>query len=203
MAEERTSGEGFLYTRGGDAGDTGLLGGERVPKWDLQPEAYGAIDEATSALGLARALGDDAEVRDAILAAQRDLYRIMAELATGAGVEVDPAFRTTPSHVAALEERTDAFGARITLGREFVVPGETAAGAALDVARTIVRRAERQTARLAHERGIGGGDTLAYLNRLSSLLFVLARYDEQTHGRLATAAKDAIAPKRTVRRRRS
>lgn len=203
MPDERPPAEGFLYTRGGDEGDTGLLGGERVPKWDLQPEAYGAIDEATSALGLARALTDDTEVRETLLHAQRDLYRIMAELATGRDVEVDPAFRTTPEHVTALEQRTDAFGARISLGREFVVPGETPTGAALDLARTIVRRAERDTARLVHDRGIGGGATLAYLNRLSSLLFVLARYDEQARGQRAASARATTDAKRTVRRRRS
>ncbi len=131
----------------------------------------------------------------------RQLYRIMAELATAPGVEVDPTFRTSDGDVRELEDRTDAFGARITLGREFVLPGETPAGAALDLARTIVRRAERGVARLAHERGIGGGATLAYINRLSSLLFVLARFDEQTQGRRAAAAKTSAAPSRSVRRK--
>lgn len=201
MTAEKEGG-GFLYTGAGDEGETGLLGGQRVPKWDLQPEAYGSLDEASSALGLARALAAQPETKDALLAAQRRLYLIMAELATAAGVEVDPAFRTAPADVRHIEALTDSFGARITLGREFVLPGETAAGAALDLARTIVRRAERDTARLAHERGIGGGATLAYLNRLSSLLFVLARFDEQAQGRKARAAKAADAPKRIVRRKR-
>jgi cob(I)alamin adenosyltransferase len=200
--EQAPSGAGFLYTRAGDGGDTGLLGGERVPKWDLQPEAYGALDEASSALGLARALAAQPETKDSLLRAQRRLYQIMAELATGRGVEVDPAFRTTDEHVRELEAETDGFGARITLGREFVLPGETVAGGALDLARTIVRRAEREVARLAHERGIGGGATLAYLNRLSSLLFVLARFDEQAQGRTARSARQDGTAKRSVRRKR-
>ena len=201
MSEQKQS-RGFLYTGGGDEGDTALLGGSRVPKWDLQPQAYGALDEASSALGLARALTDLPETKDALVRAQRQLYRIMTELATGAGVEVDPAFLTTADDVTVLEEEIDRFGRDLQLGREFVLPGETPAGAAMDLARTVVRRGEREVARLARERGIGGGATLAYVNRLSSLLFVLARFDEQAQGRRAPASKSAATPGGSVRRKR-
>lgn len=201
VTEQQHESRGFLYTGTGDEGQTALLGGVRVPKWDLQPEAYGALDEASSALGLARALAAQQETKDALIAAQRQLYRIMTELATGAGVEVDPAYRTTGDTVAEIEASIDRFGAAVQLGREFVLPGETPAGAAMDLARTIVRRAEREVARLAHERGLGGGATLAYINRLSSLLFVLARLDEQSQGRRAPASR--TSPGRAVRRKKA
>ncbi|HWO94577.1 MAG TPA: cob(I)yrinic acid a,c-diamide adenosyltransferase [Dehalococcoidia bacterium] len=191
----------LLYTGKGDAGETGLLGGERVPKWDVQPQAYGAIDEASSAIGLARALASSEETKEALVAAQRALYRIMAELATSPEVELDADMRISEADVRQLEAQTDAFGARVSLGREFVLPGETTAGAALDLARTTVRRAEREAARLAHERGIGGAAVLAYVNRLSSLLFVLERFEDQLQGREARPARIAGQPKRTARNR--
>ncbi len=194
--------EGILYTRAGDQGETGLLGGERVPKWDLQPQALGALDEASSALGLARALSTRAETKEALLAAQRRLYAIMAELATGPGVEVDPAFQTSAEDVRQLEAQIDAAGSKVALGREFVLPGEIVAGAALDLARAVVRRAEREVTRLSHERGIGGGPTMAYLNRLSSLLFVLARFEERAQGRRAPSAKGSGGQRGVIRRKR-
>ena len=200
MSERKS--RGFLYTGSGDEGDTALLGGSRVPKWDLQPQAYGALDEASSALGLARSLTDRPETKEALVRAQRQLYRIMTELANGAGVEVEPVYLTKQGDVTALEEEIDRFGQDLQLSREFVLPGETPAGAAMDLARTIVRRGEREVARLARERGIGGGATLAYINRLSSLLFVLARFDEQAQGRRAPASKGAATPGGSVRRKR-
>lgn len=200
MSEQKS--RGFLYTGSGDEGNTALLGGSRVPKWELQPQAYGALDEASSALGMARALTDRPETKEALVRAQRQLYRIMTELATGTGVEVKPAFLTTEGDVTALEEEIDRFGRDLQLGREFVLPGETSAGAAMDLARTIVRRGEREVARLARERGIGAGATLAYINRLSSLLFVLARYDEQAQGQRAPASNGAATPGGSVRRKR-
>ncbi len=172
-----------VTTRTGDDGYTSLLGRERVPKWHPRPDAYGTLDEATSALGLARALTSQQAVKDDILGLQRELYFLMAELATGPEEYERSPFKTTPEHVLALEQRIDALKERVKIGREFIIPGETAAGAALDLARTIVRRGERLVARLLHDGEISNRDVLRYLNRLSDLLFVLARYEESLRGR--------------------
>ncbi|RMF33542.1 MAG: cob(I)yrinic acid a,c-diamide adenosyltransferase [Chloroflexi bacterium] len=169
---------GTFYTRTGDDGYTGLLGAERVPKYHPRPEAYGTVDEASAALGMARATATVERTRRVLLTVQRHLYHLMAELA--ATPEAAPRFRQIgDEQVAWLEETTDALTSAIALPREFVVPGESLAGAALDLARTIVRRAERRVARLVHEGQVENDALLRYLNRLSSLLFVLARYEDQ------------------------
>ncbi len=128
---------------------TSLIGGARVAKYDPRPEAYGTLDEASAALGLARATATMPEVRAAILEMQRALYRLMAELATVEGKT--SAYEMTEADVARVEELTNDFTARVPVQREFVVPGDTVAGAALDVARTVVRRGERLATRLVHE----------------------------------------------------
>ena len=168
-------------TTPGDSGDTDLLGGARVPKWDLRPETYSTLDEATSALGLARALATELAVREAIHEVQQDLYELMAELAAPVEDEARLGFRVTDEHVAKLERRLEEAKSRVTIGNRFIIPGATVPGAALDLARTIVRRAERDAARLAHEGGVANPAILRYLNRLSDLVFVLARVEE--HGR--------------------
>ncbi|MGI8573907.1 MAG: cob(I)yrinic acid a,c-diamide adenosyltransferase [Egibacteraceae bacterium] len=167
-----------VYTKRGDDGTTGLLYGGRVSKDDLRTEAYGTTDEAVSALGLARAAVDDGEWSDAILAVQRELFVVGAELAT------DPASadrlrpgesRVTDEMVDELERRIDALIERFPLPQEFVVPGESPAGAWLDLGRSVVRRAERQVVRLLREGHTDRTAPLRYLNRLSDYLFVLAR----------------------------
>ncbi len=178
-----------IYTGRGDEGYTSLIGGERVPKYDPRPEAYGTLDEASAALGLARATATAAEVRAAILEMQRALYRLMAELATVEGKT--STYEMTAADVARVEELTNDFTARVPVQREFVVPGDTVPGAALDVARTVVRRGERLATRLVHEGHVANPHVLGFLNRLSSLLFILGRYeDTRATGHASTVAKD-------------
>ena len=177
-----------VTTRTGDDGYTGLLGGGRVPKWDPRPETFGTLDEATSALGLARATADDPEVVATIEEAQRDLYLLMAELATPAEHYERVGYRITEEHVAKVEARAEAFKARVEIGTVFILPGGSLPGAALDLARAIVRRGERMAARLYLERTIVNAEVLRYLNRLSDLLFVLARFEE--HGRSEAAKRE-------------
>jgi cob(I)alamin adenosyltransferase len=174
-----------IYTRKGDTGTTGLLfGGGRVSKADLRTDAYGTTDEAVSALGLARAaIGNatdrtEARLGELVIRLQRELFVVGAELAT----HVERRTRLTPGTslvtadmVEALEGEIDALEVDHPMPAEFVLPGETMAGAALDMARTAIRRAERRSVALAEEGGLPDSLVLAYLNRLADLLFVMAR----------------------------
>ncbi len=175
-----------VTTRRGDDGTTGVIGPRRIRKDHPRIELLGALDEAVSALGLARSLTGDPEVRDVVETVQRDLYRLMAMVSTVRG---EPPARIVPADVARLEELQDRLRKAVAIAPSFVVPGATTAGAAVDLARAIVRRAERRAttliARLDGETAI-----LPYLNRCSDLLFVLARYDE---------ARQGIEPPRQVR----
>jgi len=169
------------YTATGDDGYTGLLGRERVPKYAARPSAYGAVDEASAALGLARAQALDQRVRAALVAAQRDLYKMMSDLATLPEAATRPPW-LPEERLAWLERSTDEFGAEVDMPRDFIVPGDSVAGGALDLARTIVRRAERHVAYLTHQGELRSDTPLRYLNRLSSLLFVLARIEDKASG---------------------
>jgi cob(I)alamin adenosyltransferase len=170
-----------LYTGKGDDGTTGLLFGGRVPKDSERPRAVGAVDEAQAVIGLARALADDGDDIDhALTQVCRDLWVLMAELATlpeNQSKLVDGQTRVTAEMVAALEALVDDLGARFEAPSQFVVPGQTPLAAQLDVARTVVRRAERDAVAAA----VTGSHALAYLNRLSSLLWVQARWVEGAH----------------------
>jgi cob(I)alamin adenosyltransferase len=171
-----------FYTGRGDDGTTMLWRGrQRVPKYDLQPEAYGTVDEAQAALGLARALAQRPRTREMLLQAQRDLHVLMAELALAPEAEQRP--EPFPAErVAGLEEFLAELAPEVARPEGFVVPGDSAAGAALDLARTVVRRAERVVTRLVHERHFASAQAVPYLNRLSSLLFVLARAEDAAGG---------------------
>ncbi|MDP9329743.1 MAG: cob(I)yrinic acid a,c-diamide adenosyltransferase [Actinomycetota bacterium] len=168
-----------IYTKTGDDGTTGLLYGGRVPKDDLATEAYGTTDEAVAALGVARALCDDEAMRTDILALQRELFVVGADLATNpkkrkkleAGVSL-----VTDKMVARLERRIDDLVTARPLPEVFVVPGANPTSAALDVARSVVRRAERQVVAMERAQREVNPDVRRYLNRLSDLLFVLARW---------------------------
>ncbi len=149
-----------------------------MPKWDPRPETFGTLDEATSALGLARALATEPAVREAIHGLQKDLYLLMAELATPPENYQKLGFRVTEEHVVGVDRQLEAFKGRVEIGNVFIIPGASPAGAALDLARTIVRRGERAAARLFHDGTIANAEVLRYLNRLSDLLFVLARFEE-------------------------
>lgn len=169
-----------IYTRRGDDGSTGLFYGGRVPKDHTGPEAYGAVDEAVAALGVARAAADDGLAAE-ILSVQRDLFVVGAELATGvaARAKLEPGIsRATDTMVESLEQRIDAVEDRVGMPTEFVVPGGSVTAAALDVARTVVRRAERRA--VAHLRAaeIDDSAVVRYLNRLADYLYMLARSEE-------------------------
>lgn len=167
-----------IYTRTGDDGTTGLFFGGRVGKADLRPAAYGDVDEAQSAIGLARAFAaDHGELGDVLLGLERDLWVLMAELATAPEnrhkLEAG-ATRVTPEMVGALESTIDDVSARFDPPTEFVVPGGSVVSAQLDVARTVVRRAERSAVLV----GDDDSQVVAYLNRLSDLLWTLARWQD-------------------------
>jgi cob(I)alamin adenosyltransferase len=171
-----------ITTGHGDGGETGLLYGGRVAKDDLHTEAYGSLDEAISALGLARSLTDSPERAARILALQRELFVVGAELATGSGhrADLERHFNVvTQAMTDALEDEIHDLEARVPLPGGFVIPGGTPVGAALDVARTLVRRAERRAVSLQREGGVENAEVLRYLNRCSDLLFMLAREAEQ------------------------
>jgi len=167
-----------VYTRTGDDGTTGLLYGGRVRKDSELPTAYGAVDEAQAVLGLVRAeAGPGTELADVIVAIERDLYVLMAELATlpENRSKLKPGTSAvTEAMVTALERQIDATSERFEPPTEFVVPGETKVAALLDVARTVVRRAERHALVAAPSPSL----TVTYLNRLSDLLWTLARWQE-------------------------
>jgi cob(I)alamin adenosyltransferase len=167
-----------VTTRAGDEGYTDLLGSGRVPKYHRRVESFGTLDEASSALGLARAHATNPILKERIYALQRDLYLMMAELATPPENYAKVNFKIGAREVGRIDGLAEELKGQVVIGKEFVVPGDTVAGACLDLARTIVRRGERQVARLFHEGDVGNAAVLQYLNRLSDLLFILARLDE-------------------------
>ena len=169
-----------IYTRTGDDGTTGLLYGGRVPKDDPATDAYGTTDEAVAVLGLARSLTDDGILAQELLAIQRELFVVGADLAT------NPRERTklqegvslvTAAMVERLEGRIDELVAERPLPEVFIVPGANPASAALDVARGVIRRGERQVVALERDAARRvNPEVRRYLNRLSDLVFVLARW---------------------------
>lgn len=183
-----------IYTKGGDAGETGLLYGGRVSKSDLRTEAYGSVDEAVSALGLARARSADPEVRRIVKRLQRELFTVGAELATDPSeyASLQRHFSVvTPEMTAALELDIDALNAEIALPRNFIIPGASAASAAMDVARSVLRRAERRVVEM-RDRGLApNAELLRYLNRASDLAFMLARYEDRAMPFERLTAEDA------------
>jgi cob(I)alamin adenosyltransferase len=167
-----------VTTGAGDTGYTGLLGEQRVPKYDPRPDTFGTVDEATSALGLARAVAQDQKVKDIIFHIQKELYLLMGELATPAENYEKMGLRMTIEHVQWLEAQEEELKHAVEIPNKFVIPGDTLDGAALDLARTIIRRAERMAVKLLHDDVIQNTEVVRYLNRLSDLVFILARYVE-------------------------
>ena len=167
-----------VTTGTGDAGYTGLLGSERVAKYDPRPDTFGTVDEATSALGLARATAQDPKVKEIIYRIQNELYLLMAELATTPENYEKMGLRMTADHVQWLEQVEESLKQEVEIPNKFIIPGDTLDGAALDLARTIIRRAERMAVKLLHDGVIQNGEVIRYLNRLSDLVFILARYIE-------------------------
>jgi len=174
-----------IYTRKGDDGTTGLWYGGRVPKHAGRPEAYGSVDEAASALGLARAATPrGGELYADILRVQNELFVAGAELATApeaaerleAGVS-----KVTAEMVERLESDIDRYMERVDLPPKFVIPGGTELSARLDVARAAVRRAERRVAALKDAGDLADEIVVTYLNRLSDALFAMARFADEDH----------------------
>jgi cob(I)alamin adenosyltransferase len=179
-----------FYTRRGDDGYTGLLGPDRVPKYDLRPEAYGTVDEAQAILGLVRVNDCSPRTDEVLVIIQGELYTLMAELAAAGDVDSPFAGSVTRAYVDQMETWIAEVEAQVTMPMEFVIPGDSRAGAALHLARTVVRRAERLVARMHHEDLLANRLVLRYLNRLSSLLFVLALLEDgRVTGREVTLTK--------------
>lgn len=165
-----------IYTRGGDKGQTSLTGGDRVPKHHPRVDAYGDVDEANSAIGIARLyVGNDVDEILALI--QNDMFDLGADLSTPYGLENDSkALRILESQVSRLESEIDRFNDGLGALTSFVLPGGSESSAHLHLARAIVRRAERKATLLAEKEQVNP-EAIKYLNRLSDLLFVLARYE--------------------------
>ena len=168
-----------IYTRGGDAGETSLGDGSRVSKLDGRIHAFGTVDELNAAIGVVLAGDVPGELRPVLERVQNELFDLGADLSVP--THVDGRLRVEQSMVDRLEEDCDRFNAELPELKSFVLPGGTSAAAALHVARTICRRAERETLSLSHDEPIGEL-VLPYLNRLSDLLFVMARVENHERG---------------------
>ncbi len=180
-----------IYTRTGDKGDTGLFGGERVRKDDARVEAYGTVDELNAVLGVARGHAEDPELRETLAAFQDRLFSVGADIATPmetatqrGRVSIE---RIAPERVEALERLIDRFEAELPPLTRFILPGGSALAAALHLARVVCRRAERRCVTLAHleedaDHPSLNPEVIRYLNRLSDLLFVLARVANHRQG---------------------
>lgn len=165
----------------GDDGYTSLLGPDKVPKYDLRPETYGAIDEASAALGLGRALAQSQRTVEIVISVQRDLYRIMAEVAA-LPQDADKIKPFGEDRLLWIESEINTIGDQVEMPAGFVISGDSRSGAAIDLARTVVRRAERLVARMAHEGIIQNPIILPYINRVSSLCFILALWENKHSG---------------------
>jgi cob(I)alamin adenosyltransferase len=177
------------YTRTGDDGTTSILGKDRVAKNHPRTEAVGSVDEANAALGMARAICQAGQTPGILLSAQRDLYHLMAEAA--ASPDNAPRFRViNAQRVKWLEEQIETVSLLIEPTNDFIVPGDCTAGASLDFARTVVRRAERRLVQLHRIDELENIHLLHYINRLSSLCFVLELLENQiSEGSSSTLAK--------------
>lgn len=170
-----------FYTRKGDDGFTGMLGAGRIQKDDPRIEAVGAVDEATAAIGSARSICVAPEISPILKQVQQDLYSLMSEVV--AAPENAAKFRgINDERVAWLEEQTQRIQDVVPVPKEFILPGDYLSSGLLDMARTIVRRAERRVAALYHLNQLENIQVLRYLNRLSSLMFVLELREIQASG---------------------
>ena len=177
------------YSGRGDDGHTSLLGKQKVPKYDIRPDTYGVLDEASSAFGLSRAFAKSTKTIEIIISVQRDLYLIMAEIAADPE-HAEKLERLGQDRLEWIEGQITLIGDQIEMPAGFVVPGDSRSGAAIDMARTIVRRAERSIARMVHEGLLGNAVILPYVNRVSSLCFILALWENKQSGvESATLAK--------------
>lgn len=182
-----------IYTKKGDDGTTGLLYGGRVGKDDPRTDVYGTLDETVSALGIARA-GDLVErVEQIVVRLQREMFVVGAQLATALENQSklqEGVSKVTPSMTEQAELDIDALTTEHPLPDEFVLPGETLGSAGLDLARSTIRRAERAAVAMNRAGSTVDSEILRYLNRVSDLLFVLARYHEATEGKRAQPSRE-------------
>jgi cob(I)alamin adenosyltransferase len=178
-----------FYTGTGDDGTTGLLGEGRVEKFDTRMEALGTLDELSAVLGLARSLVDSIDENLRIIALQKKIYELMAEVAATAE-NANLFHRITPEEVCGLEKDIDRLSMEVDIPDGFIVPGANGGSAAIALARTVTRRAERRVAELLKEGKITNQDLLRYLNRLSSLFFVLELHLTQLDQQKPTMARD-------------
>jgi cob(I)alamin adenosyltransferase len=188
-----------IYTKKGDDGTTSLWYGGRVAKSDARTEAYGALDEAASQLGAARALcgTGEAELAADILRLQDDLFIAGAELATAPEASErleDGVSRVTPEMATELEQAIDRYMDRVELPPKFVIPGGTRLSAQLDIARAVIRRAERRTVALAQEGGLASDELLRFLNRASDAAYAMARFADSDDPKLF-AGREREEPK--------
>jgi cob(I)alamin adenosyltransferase len=168
------------FSKKGDRGFTSLMGGQRVSKSGPRPEAYGTLDEASSVLGMARAWAKKPRTREIILSIQKDLVILGAELATESMDSPKFNYQVRPQNVDRLEQLMEELQSQVILKHEFVYPGDSPAGAVIDLARTIIRRGERRAVGLLRQKKVHNPEVLRYLNRLADLLFVLARYEDDS-----------------------
>jgi cob(I)alamin adenosyltransferase len=168
-----------IYTRKGDDGTTSLWYGGRVPKTSLRTEAYGTLDEAVAALGVARSLCEDDRLRASLLRLQKELFVVGAELATApeATARLESGVsRVSADMVERLEHDIDSYMESVDLPPKFVIPGGTRLSGELDVARSVLRRAERRIVALAEAEDLADSSVLPYVNRAADLLFAMARF---------------------------
>jgi cob(I)alamin adenosyltransferase len=170
-----------IYTKTGDGGETGLFRGPRVPKHHLRVQAYGAVDELNAMLGIALCEVYHTEIRDLLTYLQHQLFEVGADLATPPQDKEDGKLRVPASMTEALEKAIDYFDERLPELGQFILPGGNKGAAWLHYSRTVCRRAERGTTLLAEQQPVNP-EIIRYLNRLSDLLFVLARAENQSTG---------------------
>jgi cob(I)alamin adenosyltransferase len=168
-----------IYTRKGDDGTTSLWYGGRVPKTSLRTDAYGTLDEAVSALGVARSVCEDERLRADLLRLQKECFVVGAELATAPeaiGRLESGVSRVSAEMVARLERDIDSYMSEVDLPPKFVIPGGTRLSAQLDFARAVLRHAERRVVALAEAEDLSGSSVLPYINRAADLVFAMARF---------------------------
>lgn len=171
-----------VYTKNGDSGETMLLFGGRISKSDPRAEAYGEVDTSVSAMGLARALSKDDFIKTTLLKIQREMFTVGSELATSPDKWNSLRSKyavVTADMVSNLEEIIDRLQGDIEMPPEFIVPGGSPGSGALDLARSMVRTAERRVVALSETGEIKNREVLRYLNRVSDLLFIMARYEDR------------------------
>jgi cob(I)alamin adenosyltransferase len=179
----------IFFTRTGDDGTTSLLGDGRISKTHPRIETLGSLDEATAAFGLARAFCQDVHIQQVVMNIQRDLYHMMTEIAAP-GENVENFRALDDLRVSWLESQVETLSSQVQVPHDFIIPGNTQSGASFSIARTAVRKAERRLVELQEINEIKNPCLLQYINRLSSLCFILELNEDQTHGKKTNLAKD-------------